>query len=185
MHKLLLSIGLLLTPFAAMAATDMAGETMKHFDLTLHWVGYLSIAIFVLAYLLVMAEEFTHLRKSKPVIIAAGIIWAIIAWYYGSHGVPHEAEMAVRHNLEEYAELMLFLLVAMTYINTMEERRVFDALRTWLVASGFGFRSLFWITGLLAFFISPVACEFFFSTIIGLVRLLLPEPLAAALVSWI
>ncbi len=52
---------------------------------------------------------------------------------------------------------MLFLLVAMTYINAMEERRVFDALRAWLVSSGFGFRSLFWITGTLAFFISPVA----------------------------
>ncbi|MDB4409999.1 sodium:proton antiporter NhaD, partial [Gammaproteobacteria bacterium] len=61
------------------------------------------------------------------------------------------------HNLLEYAELMLFLLVAMTYINTMEERRVFDALRGWLIARGFGFRSLFWITGGLAFFISPVA----------------------------
>jgi Na+/H+ antiporter NhaD/arsenite permease-like protein len=45
----------------------------------------------------------------------------------------------------------------MTYINSMEERRVFAALRAWLVRSGFGFRSLFWITGTLAFFISPVA----------------------------
>ena len=45
----------------------------------------------------------------------------------------------------------------MTYINAMEERRVFDALRGWLIARGFGFRSLFWITGTLAFFISPVA----------------------------
>ena len=71
--------------------------------------------------------------------------------------MPHEAELAVRHNLEEYAELMLFLLVAMTYINAMEERRVFDALRAWLVRSGFGFRALFWITGTLAFFISPIA----------------------------
>ncbi len=67
------------------------------------------------------------------------------------------AEHAVRHNLLEYAELMLFLLVAMTYINTMEERRIFDALRAWLIRSGFGFRALFWITGILAFFISPIA----------------------------
>jgi NhaD family Na+/H+ antiporter len=67
------------------------------------------------------------------------------------------AEAAVRHNLLEYAELMLFLLVAMTYINAMEERRIFDALRAWLVRRGFGFRALFWITGILAFFISPVA----------------------------
>ncbi len=132
------------------------GETHR-LDLTGHWVGFTALGLFALAYALVMAEEFTHLRKSKPVIIAAGLIWAIIGWVYVQHGMPHEAEHAVRHNLLEYAELMLFLLVAMSYINAMEERRVFDALRAWLVRSGFGFRSLFWITGTLAFFISPVA----------------------------
>jgi NhaD family Na+/H+ antiporter len=145
---------LIALPGIAMAMEASAAE---HMDMTGHWVGFLSIGIFVVAYLLVMAEEFTHLRKSKPVILAAGLIWGIIGWFYASNGMPHEAELAVRHNLEEYAELMLFLLVAMTYINAMEERRVFDALRAWLVRSGFGFRALFWITGTLAFFISPIA----------------------------
>ncbi|MDX1698951.1 MAG: sodium:proton antiporter NhaD, partial [Thiohalobacterales bacterium] len=126
-------------------------------DLTGHVVGYLALAIFALAYLLVTAEEFTQLRKSKPVIIAAGLIWGLIAWVSTQTGHGHEAEAAARHNLLEYAELMLFLLVAMTYINAMEERRVFDALRSWLVRKGFGFRALFWLTGILAFLISPVA----------------------------
>ena len=143
----------LLLPVAALAS----GGTMERLDLTHHWVGYVSIGLFIIAYLLVMAEEFTHLRKSKPVIIAAGLIWGIIAWIYTQHGLNTAAEEAVRHNLLEYAELMLFLLVAMTYINAMEERRVFAALRSWLIRSGFGFRSLFWITGTLAFLISPVA----------------------------
>jgi NhaD family Na+/H+ antiporter len=138
-----------------MAAEHMA-ET-EPLNLTGHWVGLVAIGIFLLAYVLVMAEEFTHLRKSKPVIIGAGLIWSLIAWIYANHGMSVMAEEAVRHNLLEYAELMLFLLVAMTYINSMEERRVFDALRAWLIRSGFGFRSLFWITGILAFFISPVA----------------------------
>ncbi len=48
----------------------------------------------------------------------------------------HAAEAAVRHNLLEYAELMLFLLVAMTYINAIAERGVFNALRDWLIAKG-------------------------------------------------
>lgn len=126
-------------------------------DLTAHWVGFASLAIFIAAYALVMAEEFIHLRKSKPVVLAAGVIWALIAFVYASHGFNHEAEIAVRHNLLEYAELMLFLLVAMTYINAMEERMTFEALRSWLVKKGYGFRQLFWITGVLAFFISPIA----------------------------
>jgi len=115
------------------------------------------VIIFVVAYGFVMAEEFTHLRKSKPVLLAAGIIWAMIAVVYANHGLPHAAEEAVRHNILEYAELFLFLLVAMTYINSMDERLVFDALRAWLVRSGFSYRKLFWLTGTLAFFISPVA----------------------------
>ena len=45
-------------------------------DLTTHWVGIACVAIFVFAYVVVVAEEFTHLRKSKPVMLAAGIIWA-------------------------------------------------------------------------------------------------------------
>ena len=152
MQRYLVSL-LLLVPGVSLAST----AATEQLDLTGHWVGVFGLAVFVVAYLLVMAEEFTHLRKSKPVIIAAGLIWGTIAWVYVQHGLPHAAEVAARHNLLEYAELMLFLLVAMTYINSMEERRVFDALRDRLVSSGFGFRSLFWITGILAFFISPIA----------------------------
>ena len=129
----------------------------KPMDLTSNSIGYFALFLFFIAYLLVMAEEFTHLRKSKPVILAAGIIWSMIGWFYMNHGMPELAEHAVRHNLLEYAELMLFLLVAMTYINGMEERRVFDALRSWLIRKGFSFRQLFWLTGTLAFFISPIA----------------------------
>ncbi len=152
-YTILITMSLLL-PGMAFASTG--GD---HPSLTEHWVGITSLIIFGVAYLLVMAEEFTHLRKSKPVILAAGIIWALIAWVIsGMEGfAAHAAEEAVKHNLLEYAELMLFLLVAMTYINAMDERNVFEALRSWLVKKGFGFRQLFWITGLLSFFISPVA----------------------------
>ncbi len=146
---------MLLLPGTGWAAGG--GHQAQTLDLTRHPVGLLAIGLFVLAYLFVMVEEFTHLRKSKPVILAAGLIWAMIGYIYAAEGLSEVAEAAARHNLLEYAELMLFLLVAMTYINAMEERRVFDALRTWLIRRGFGFRQLFWLTGFLAFFISPVA----------------------------
>lgn len=151
---LALSLLTLFTPALAIASTH---TTHEPFDLTNTGLGFATIAIFVFAYLLVIGEEFIHLRKSKPVIIAAGLIWGMIGWYYTQHGMAEVAEEAVRHNLLEYAELMLFLLAAMTYVNAMEERRVFDALRSWLIGKGFSFRSLFWMTGSLAFFISPVA----------------------------
>jgi NhaD family Na+/H+ antiporter len=144
----------LTTPSITLAATQTVHEPL---DLTDSALGFTAVIIFIFAYLLVMAEEFINLRKSKPVIIAAGLIWGMIGWYYKQYGMPELAENAVRHNLLEYAELMLFLLVAMTYVNAMEERRIFDALRSWLINKGYSFRTLFWLTGILAFFISPVA----------------------------
>lgn len=124
--------------------------------LTSSWVGFTSILIFVLAYALVVAEEFTHLRKSKPVILAAGIIWALIGLVYAQQGIEHTVEEAVREFLVEFAELFLFLLAAMTYVNSMSERRIFEGLRSVLVSKGFGYRKLFWITGFVSFFLSPM-----------------------------
>ena len=53
-----------------------------HIDLTTSYIGIISLLIFVIAYAAVMAEEFSHLRKSKPVIISAALIWGLIAFYY-------------------------------------------------------------------------------------------------------
>ena len=126
-------------------------------NLTNHWAGILSLIIFVTAYGFVMAEEFTHLRKSKPVILAAGAIWAIIAIAYGGSSHIEIVEETFRHGLLEYAELAFFLLVAMTYIAALEERDVFNSLKVWLIRKNFNYRQLFWITGVLAFFMSPLA----------------------------
>ena len=142
--------------FGSSLAMGSSGES-SHIELSNHWVGYVAILIFVLAYTLVIFEEQLHLRKSKPVLLAAGLIWILIAFTYSSAGDTHSAEKAIRHNFLEYAELFFFLLVAMTYINAMLERGVFDTLRDWLVLKGFGYKTLFWLTGILAFFISPIA----------------------------
>ena len=128
-------------------------------DLTTSYVGYISLLIFVLAYALVMVEEFSHLRKSKPVIISAALIWGIIAFYFSSQPGSHSEnlEQALEHNILEFAELFLFLLVAMTYINALQERNVFDFIRYKLISKGFNFRQLFLLTGVITFFLSPIA----------------------------
>ena len=126
-------------------------------DLTTSWVGIVALLIFLVAYGLVILEEQLHLRKSKPVLLAAALIWVLIALAYNQRGIPHEVEAGIRQNFLEYAELFFFLLVAMTYINSMVERGLFHDLRAWLVSRGFSYRTLFWITGGLAFFISSVA----------------------------
>ena len=120
-------------------------------------VGYAALIFFTIAYILVMLEEYLQMRKSKPVLLAAGLIWILIGYTFTQHNQADVAKAALEHNLLEYAELLLFLLVAMTYINAMEERRLFDALQAWMVGKGFDFKKLFWLTGSLAFVISPIA----------------------------
>lgn len=149
---------LLLLPFFALLAPLALGAEAGHdrLDLTSSWVGFAAIITFVLAYALVIGEEYTHLPKSKPVILAAGIIWAMIAVVYAQQGINHTVEESVREFLIEFAELFLFLLAAMTYVNSMSERRIFEGLRSYLVSKGLGYRQLFWITGALSFCLSPL-----------------------------
>ncbi len=165
MKKLLTTLFFLLLPAVvawaggdghggAQTAADIHGPAVSLIDTT---AGYVAVALFVLAYCFVIFEEKIHMRKSKPVVLAAGIIWALLAITLARTGDTHTAHEAIKNNLLEYAELLLFLLSAMTYINCMDERNVFQALRGWLVSRGFSLRVVFWITGFLAFVISPVA----------------------------
>jgi Na+/H+ antiporter NhaD/arsenite permease-like protein len=134
----------------------------------MNWVGFAALSICSIAYIFVVLEERLRLRKSKPMLLAAGLIWILIAIAYRDMD-SHHLEVAIRHNFLEYSELFFFLLVAMTYIDAMLERGVFDALRYKLIEHGFSYKSLFWLTGLLAFFISPVADNLTTALIMGAV----------------
>ncbi|XOV81387.1 MAG: sodium:proton antiporter NhaD [Aestuariibacter sp.] len=144
----------IINPSVCLSAEHLSFNVL---DLTTSWVGISAVIVFCMAYILVIFEEQLHLRKSKPVLLAAGIIWMMIALTYKNTADIHVVEAAIRHNLLEYAELFFFLLVAMTYISAMLERNVFEALRNWLIQKGFSYKSLFWLTGILAFVISPIA----------------------------
>ncbi|WP_462269855.1 sodium:proton antiporter NhaD [Desulfobacter sp.] len=162
---------LLVTPAAVLASgggQEAAGVVV---DFTQSIYGYLGIAMFALAYCLVPFEEVIHLRKSKPVILAAGVIWVLVALAYAKVGDTHTAHEAIKHGLLEYAELFLFLLVAMTYINSLEERGVFQCLRAFLVSRGFTLVKIYWITGVLAFFLSPIADNLTTALLMGAVAM--------------
>ena len=88
-------------------ASSMSGT--EYIDLTQHWAGYLAIVIFIVAYITVILEEKIHMRKSKPVMLSAGLIWGIIAWVYNQNGFDSSVEKAIRHNFLEYVELFFLL----------------------------------------------------------------------------
>ena len=153
----LLTFALLLLPAAAFAgeASEVL-STPKSLNLTHHIIGYLSIAVTVLAYVAAMSEEVIELRKSKPMVLGSALVWFAICIYYALHGEAKVAAVAFESNLLAYIELFLFILVSMTYLNVMEEHGIFDGLRIWLLSRQYSYRQLFWITGVLAFLLSTV-----------------------------
>ena len=144
---------------------------MVEIDLTRSWIGYLALGLFILSYVFVIFEDALELRKSKPVLVAAGLIWALIGIGYAMAGQSPLAETAAQHIIFEYGELFLFLLVSITYVNTLEERRVFDVLRVKLIERGLSYRQLFWVTGVFAFFLSGVLDNLTTALILGAVVL--------------
>jgi Na+/H+ antiporter NhaD/arsenite permease-like protein len=131
-------------------------ETAARIDLTQHPIGHLALAIFFVAYAFVAFEEVIRMRKSKPVMLAAGLIWALLGLVYAARGESAALEAAAKHVFLDYGELMLFIVVAVTYVNTMEERRLFDVLRLRVATKRLTYRQLFWLTGILAFVFGPL-----------------------------
>lgn len=117
----------------------------------------IAVASFMIAYALVVLEEVTHLKKSKPLVFASGVIWTIVAILAQQQDNTALFQTALHKTLVDYTELLLFVLVAITYINVLTERQVFSALRGYLVQKGFSYFQLFWIIGILAFFLSALA----------------------------
>jgi Na+/H+ antiporter NhaD/arsenite permease-like protein len=136
-----------------------------------HWIGPAILVIFCAAYALVFAEERLGLRKSKPVMIAAGLIWILVAVAYDHEGRGPEVGIKLQHVLLEYAELFLFLLSAMSFVNTLVERNVFEVLRARLTAMRLSARSIYWIVGFIAFFLSPIADNLTTALVMGTVAI--------------
>lgn len=122
------------------------------------WVGIASLLIFIIGYYFVAMEEKYHIDKAKPALFTGTFLFILIAMYYAfNHMNMDLVHTQLEHIILEIAEIFFFLFAAMTYIETMIHMGVFDRLKYNLVSKGYTYKKLFWVTGLLAFFISPVA----------------------------
>ncbi|NEW60961.1 sodium:proton antiporter [Sulfurovum sp. bin170] len=132
----------------------------EQLHLTTEWVGILSLIVFVVGYYFIATEDTYHINKAKPALFTGTGIFMLIGIYVamsGSESMGHQLHEGINHLIIEIAGIFFFLFVAMTYIEAMIDRGVFSALRFKLVSSGYDYKKLFWVTGILAFFISPIA----------------------------
>ncbi len=152
-------------------------------DLAVHPFGWLLLAIFIIGYYFIATEDKYHLDKAKPALFIGTFMFILIGGFYAFNGLnfkPFENEIS--HLILEIAEIFFFLFVAMTFIEALIERGVFDALKSKLIAKGYSYREIFWITGFLAFFISPIADNLTTALILSTVLLTIEKKNKAFLV---
>ena len=151
--------------------------------LTTTWVGILSLIIFLVGYYFIATEDRYHINKAKPALLAGTGIFMLIGLYFAVNGMDgHHLEKEVEHLIVEISGIFFFLMVAMTYIEAMIDRGIFSALRYNLVSKGYSYKKLFWVTGVLAFFISPVADNLTTALILSTVLLTIDKDNKAFLV---
>ncbi len=152
--------------YVPVLAAVVQGEAVVQ-QIVPHWASWLALGAFGFAYVFVILEERTHLRKSIPMILAAGVLWLLVAL---SPARDRGAEL-LSESILEFSELFLFILAAVTFVNTLEDRQVFDVLRTWLIKRGLSLRGVFWATGAIAFSMSPIADNLTTTLVMGAVAL--------------
>ncbi len=172
-----------LMSLASFAFAAGGGEAIEKVSYVWTWIGALSIVIFVVGYFFIATEEKYHINKAKPALFTGTFLFMLIGVYFAINGLdvaPLHAEM--KHLILEIAEIFFFLFVAMTFIETMIERNVFDVLKYKLVSKGYTYKQLYWITGILAFFISPIADNLTTALILSTVLLTIDKTNKAFLV---
>jgi len=147
---------LLITSVALFASSGASTGEIP--DITMTWVGFACLFIFVVGYYFVAAEEKYEIDKAKPALFIGTFMFMLVALYYSlNHMNMDLVHTQAQHLILEIAEIFFFLFVAMTYIESLLHMGVFDKLKYNLVSKGYTYRKLFWVTGFLAFFISPIA----------------------------
>ncbi len=156
MLKILMT--LLLSSVALFAAGGAATSGQPAPDITMTWVGFACLFIFVVGYYFVAAEEKYEIDKAKPALFIGTFMFILVALYYALNGMDLGlVSTEANHLILEIAGIFFFLFVAMTYIESLIHMGVFDRLKYNLVSKGYTYRKLFWVTGFIAFFLSPIA----------------------------
>jgi len=150
-------LGLFLTMLHLFASSSQSVSEVFP-DITMTWVGISSLVIFVIGYYFIAAEDKYHVDKAKPALFIGTFMFMLIGLYYVLNDLDiNILSNDMNHLILEIAGIFFFLYVAMTYIETLISMGVFDRLKYNLISKGYTYRKLFWVTGFLAFFISPIA----------------------------
>ncbi len=133
------------------------------------------VVCFIIGYLIIVFEHPLKLDKTVPALVMGALCWALLAlgFHNGDLSIidTHDKIFAVTggeltHDLEEgftsvllhhigkIAEILVFLIGAMTIVELIDLHRGFDVLKGWVNTRSK--KRLLWITGILAFILSAI-----------------------------
>ena len=131
------------------------------------------ILIFIIGYLSITLEHPLKLDKTVPALIMAALIWGLLAigfhagWFdvidthdnvfsflSGGEAAAEGFENGLLHHLGKTAEILIFLIGAMTIVEIIDLHRGFEVLKGAVRTKSK--RRLLWIIGLLAFVLSAI-----------------------------
>ena len=121
------------------------------------------IAIFVLGYLAITLEHTLHIDKLIPALAMMAILWAMIAVNHLpvfevnttlKELEPSHIDEILLHHLGKTAEIVIFLLGAMTIVEIIDYFDGFSTIKSFVNTQKK--KSLLWIFGILAFILSAI-----------------------------
>lgn len=133
------------------------------------------VLCFIVGYLTIVFEHPLKLDKTVPALLMGALCWTLIALGYhegvltiiDSHDhifnfdpvhVDHEAEEGfvnvLLHHLGKIAEILIFLIGAMTIVEIIDIHRGFEVLKNWVNTRSK--KKLLWIIGIFGFFLSAI-----------------------------
>ncbi len=136
------------------------------------------VLIFIIGYATIVFEHPLKLDKTVPAIIMGALTWALlsIGFHMGDisvidthnhifsmghdlhgadgHDAQHGFNNTLLHHLGKTAEILIFLIGAMTIVEIIDLHRGFEILKGWVRTSNK--KKLLWILGILAFILSAI-----------------------------
>ncbi len=107
------------------------------------------IVIFILAYAAIALELPLKVNKSASALIGAGLLWTVYAL---SMGDPHRVSEQLGESLMGTAQIVFFLMGAMTIVEVMDAHNGFDVITTRIKTTKLS--TLMWLVGFVTFFLT-------------------------------
>jgi len=135
----------------------------------------LIIFVFIFGYIGITLEHPLKMDKTVPALLMAAVMWALLAvgfqqgWFnvidghenvfsfLGGHENEHAEEgftNLLLHHLGKTAEILVFLIGAMTIVEIIDLHRGFDVLKSWIRTKSK--KKLLWIMAILGFILSAI-----------------------------